>query len=163
MKCPHCNSTKVPVESLNFDGENYVFCGACKKVIKAVLEEGKLLLKVVSPTGCVHLVNGQADGRYGTECNHKNYFQGWGGGYFHKWKLTEKPVTCKRCLRLLNPLPKTNVMKEALEDIRDLAVGYDGFTTTKGLKSLIDDMQNIADKALNNEPWSIHIPPGKET
>ncbi len=117
------------------------------------MKEGKLLLKVVSPTGCVHLVADVSDKKYMTECNHTDYYQRWGEGCYHKWELTEKPVTCKRCLRLLDPLPKPNVMKEALEDIRDLAVNYDGFTTIKGLKSLIDDMQNIGVKALNNEKW----------
>ena len=164
MECPHCNSTKVPVESLSFDGDTYVFCGACKKVIKTVLEEGKLLLKVVSPTGCVHLVNDESHGKYSTECNHKDYFQGWGEGFYHKWDLTEKPVTCKRCLKLLHPSRRSpgDVRGEALEDIRDLAVGYDGFTTIKGLKSLIDVMHNIAVKALNNEPWFTTIPPQKK-
>ena len=33
QRCPHCNSTRIPTESLNFDGETYVFCGECKKVI----------------------------------------------------------------------------------------------------------------------------------
>ncbi len=126
------------------------------------MKKEKLLLKVVSPTGCVHVVDSELEGRYGTECNHKDYFKGWGGGYFHKWELTEKPVTCKRCLRILDPLPKTDVMKEALEDIRDLAINYDGFTTIKGLKSLIDDMQNIAVKALNNKKWCTTVPPQKK-
>lgn len=126
-------------------------------------------LKIVSSTGCVHLVDSMLRGRhfpfgkrYVTKCNHNDYHRSYGSGYFHDWELTEKPVTCKRCLRLLNPLPKPNFMKEALEDIRDLAVGYDGFTTIEGLKSLIDDMQNIAVKALNNKKWCTTVPPQKK-
>ncbi len=127
-------------------------------------------LKVVSPTGCVHIVDDMLKGRhfpyderYRTKCNHNDYYRSYGAGYYHGWNVTDKPVTCKRCLRLLDPLPKPNAMKGALEDIRDLAVGYDGFTTIKGLKSLIDDMQNIAVKALNNEKWYTTAPPDKET
>ena len=127
-------------------------------------------LRVVSPTGCVHIVDSTMigrhfpfDERYGTKCNHNDYHRSYGAGYFHDWSITDKPVTCKRCLRLLHPLPKSKLIEEALEDIRDLAVSYDGFTTIKGLKSLIDDMQNIAVKALNNEKWCTTIPPGKET
>jgi hypothetical protein len=122
--------------------------------------EEKLLLKVVSPTGCVHAVaNAGLLKRYSTECNHS---EAYGAGYYHNWPVTDKPITCKRCLRVLGQAPG-DIRVQALEDIRDLAVGYDGFTTTKGLKSLIDVMKNIAVKALNNEQWSIHIPPGKET
>lgn len=33
QKCPHCDSTKMPIESLNDDGENYISCGDCKKTI----------------------------------------------------------------------------------------------------------------------------------
>ena len=37
---------------------------------------------------------------------------------------------------------------EALQLIRDLCVGYDGFNTVEGLKSLIDDVRGIAEDAL---------------
>jgi len=119
-------------------------------------------LKVVSPTGCVHAVAGTRGRKYGVKCNHKDYFLDYlDEGYYHGWDLTDKPVTCKRCLRLLDPSRKSlsEIRGQALEDIRDLAIGYDGFSTTEGLRSLIDDMQNIAAKALNNEQWYTHISP----
>lgn len=120
--------------------------------------------KVISPTGRIHAVEGQLGQGYNTTCNYVNVTKRHGYDnfhYFHYWKLTEKPVTCKNCLKILNPYkpPEPELMKEALEDIRDLAVGYDGFTTIKGLKSLIDDMQNVAVKALNNEKWCITTTP----
>ncbi len=121
--------------------------------------------RVISPTGVVHAVEGQLGQEYNTTCNYVNVAKWHGMDNYHYWKLTDKPVTCKNCLKILNPYkpPKQELMKEALEDIRDLAVGYDGFSTEEGLKSLIDDMQNVAVKALNNEKWSTHIPSGKET
>ncbi len=90
------------------------------------------------------------------------------------YELTSKKVTCRTCLRLLgltanstyarNPKlmessKRANMYKQALEDIRDLAIGYDGFNTMEGLKSLIDDMQNITVKALSGKEWCTHIPP----
>lgn len=51
--------------------------------------------------------------------------------------------------------------REALEDIRDLAVHYDAFNSIDGLKSLIDDIANIAVKALKGERWYERMPPNK--
>lgn len=45
----------------------------------------------------------------------------------------------------------------ALEDIRDLAVNYDGFLEAKDLKTLIDDMSNVAEKAINLEEWTENV------
>lgn len=37
---------------------------------------------------------------------------------------------------------------EALRLIRDLCIGYDGFNTVEGLKSLIDDVRGFAEEAI---------------
>lgn len=37
---------------------------------------------------------------------------------------------------------------EAFQVIRDLCVGYDGFNTVEGLKSLIDDIRKISEEEL---------------
>ena len=49
---------------------------------------------------------------------------------------------------------RINHYKAALEDIRDLAVSYDGFTTHNGLKSLIDDMSNVAVAGIGLKKWT---------
>lgn len=81
------------------------------------MKEGELLLKVVSPTGCVHLVKDGIVRAYRTECNHGDTW----GGHHHKWKVTEKPVTCKNCLKTLKgPKPET--------ELRTITIsGSDGF------------------------------------
>lgn len=40
-------------------------------------------------------------------------------------------------------------MKQALEDIYNISIGYDGFGTVKSLKKLIDELKDIAGKGLN--------------
>lgn len=62
-----------------------------------------ILIKVVSPTGCVHFVKGGSKGAYRTACNHVDYNKFHGEGYYHDWEFTLKPVTCKRCLKSLEP------------------------------------------------------------
>lgn len=47
--------------------------------------------------------------------------------------------------------------REALSDISALAEGYDGFESPEDLRSLIDDMANVAMKARNQEPWTTRI------
>lgn len=42
--------------------------------------------------------------------------------------------------------------KRALQDVIDLTQGYDGFDTVEGLKSLIDDIRDVAVK-----PWEKEI------
>lgn len=55
--------------------------------------------KVESPTGCVHAVEGGHKGAWFTKCGHRNYYRTF--GYEHNWPLTDKPVTCKRCLAVM--------------------------------------------------------------
>ena len=43
--------------------------------------------------------------------------------------------------------------KEALSDIRDIAVHYDGFDSVDGLKSLVDDMADIAIAGIALKKW----------
>ncbi len=40
-------------------------------------------------------------------------------------------------------------MRQALEDIYNISIGYDGFGTVKSLKKLIDELKDIAGKGLN--------------
>jgi len=57
------------------------------------------MLRIVSPTGCVHAVaDVTKKGWYATHCNHA----GWRYQYYHEWDQTSKDVTCKRCLAVLN-------------------------------------------------------------
>jgi len=65
------------------------------------------MLKIVSPTGCVHAVNDTvADdkgAKYSTLCYHANYYYSYGEQYYHRWKKTSAAdVTCKRCLKVMN-------------------------------------------------------------
>jgi len=48
---------------------------------------------------------------------------------------------------------KEETYKSALEDIRDLAVDYDGMMTVEGLKGLCTLMQGVADCALTGKEW----------
>ena len=63
------------------------------------------MLKVMSPTGCVHAVSTTTKRGlhkqvklYATLCNHA----GWRYEYYHKWEETAYQVTCKRCLYVIN-------------------------------------------------------------
>jgi hypothetical protein len=53
--------------------------------------------RIESPTGCVHAVAGgnEKDG-WITVCNHRDFHR-W-DGYEHKWPLTSKKLSCKRCM-----------------------------------------------------------------
>jgi len=62
------------------------------------------MLKVISPTGCVHIVdNAYSDKLVGrvTLCNHVNYHGEHGEQFRHHWTLTTSKVTCRRCLASL--------------------------------------------------------------
>lgn len=64
------------------------------------------MLKIVSPTGCVHAVDDTTKSGahhtraklYSTLCNHA----GWRYQYYHQWKETVYQVSCKRCLHVMN-------------------------------------------------------------
>lgn len=61
---------------------------------------------IISPTGCVHRAENDrfsAKGSRRTLCNHRNYYESSASGYWHNWPDTNKPVTCKRCLKLIEP------------------------------------------------------------
>ena len=47
-------------------------------------------------------------------------------------------------------ITSSNVYSDSLQIIHDLCIDYDGFNTVDGLKSLIDDIRNIAEKNLND-------------
>lgn len=59
---------------------------------------------IESPTGCVHIADtAELSGKfaeYTTLCNHNNYHGSYGSGFWHRWPLTNKQVTCRRCLSL---------------------------------------------------------------
>jgi len=65
-------------------------------------------IKIISPTGCVHIANGQHGKEYTTLCNHVDclkvvsvkqiIFQVPFEGRWHHWPLTFKQVSCRRCL-----------------------------------------------------------------
>lgn len=49
------------------------------------------------------------------------------------------------------PASSDNVSRfDSLQLIHDLCIDYDGFNTVDGLKSLIDDIRNIAEENLND-------------
>jgi hypothetical protein len=45
----------------------------------------------------------------------------------------------------------TFTLKEVLDNISGICVNYDGYTTAEGLRGLIDDIKEMADKALAKE------------
>lgn len=61
----------------------------------------------------------------------------------------EKSKAIKQAERWARRHPK-KVMARALGLIEALCIDYDGFETVEGLKSLIDDISNIAKEALEN-------------
>lgn len=70
----------------------------------------------VSPTGTIHAVDYVEGKRVSTLCNHRNYFDYGMGGFYHRWARTNKPVTCKRCLKTLGLL-KTSFTKKEVETL----------------------------------------------
>jgi len=54
-----------------------------------------------------------------TLCNHNNYYTTL--GFFHHWALTDKPVTCKRCLKRTGELGdwETLVKKTTREEMKE--------------------------------------------
>lgn len=72
-------------------------------------------LKVISSTGVVHAVSdifafggkGPSATGYSTMCNHMNMKKYSVYVYYHHWTETDKPVTCKRCLKALG-IPTKN-------------------------------------------------------
>lgn len=58
-------------------------------------------IKVVSPTGCVHIARGQNNEDYLTLCNQVTScpeYSAFGFTAWHNWPLTGKDITCRRCL-----------------------------------------------------------------
>ena len=47
--------------------------------------------------------------------------------------------------------------RDALAIISSFTVDYDGFTTVKGLKSLIDDIKELANKALEHKELYLEL------
>lgn len=68
--------------------------------MKSTLDKKKRL-RVISPTGVVHAVEGSQALEHNTTCNYVNITKWHGMDNYHYWKLTEKPVTCKNCLKIL--------------------------------------------------------------
>jgi len=55
-------------------------------------------IKIESPTGVVHYADRYKREKFCTTlCSHRDYFRT--DGYDHNWPETDKPVTCKRCLK----------------------------------------------------------------
>jgi hypothetical protein len=62
--------------------------------------------RAISPTGAVHLVEweeeeGADKGLVALMCHYKPFGTGWLDGYVVDWPKTDKPVTCKSCLKAL--------------------------------------------------------------
>jgi len=65
-------------------------------------------INVESPTGCIHRAiddRFSVPGSRRTLCNHTKpcVGLGWDTYSYHNWPDTTKPVTCKRCLALMEP------------------------------------------------------------
>ena len=59
------------------------------------------LLRIKSPTGCVHYTTDKDKKLKETLCGHTSYYQPAGLGRLHQWPYTSEPVTCKRCKKML--------------------------------------------------------------
>jgi len=62
---------------------------------------------VISPTGTVHVIKDHWESitgvkRYMTKCRHVNMNRSFSEELYHEWEETNKPVTCKRCLKMIN-------------------------------------------------------------
>lgn len=86
---------------------------------------------IESPTGCIHIVddaaplvfNNKVVPEYTTLCRHNNYHQSYGSGFWHRWPLTSKPVTCRRCLSLSDD--SAYKLKELAVKVSDLAIHFE--------------------------------------
>ena len=54
------------------------------------------------------------------------------------------------------------ILSDALELIHDISIDYDGFRSAKDLKSLIDELREIANNALKGKPVEWIYIKGKE-
>jgi hypothetical protein len=58
-------------------------------------------IKIISPAGCVHIAKGQHGNEYLTLCNQTASYPGFSAfesNAWHHWPLTDKDVSCRRCL-----------------------------------------------------------------
>lgn len=66
-------------------------------------------VNVKSPTGCIHrarISRFSVKGSYKTLCNHTTPSPGglgWHNNGYHPWPETDEEVTCKRCLKEIEP------------------------------------------------------------
>jgi len=90
----------------------------------------------VSTTGCVHAIRHTSDNSVTTLCNHCNYYAGY-FGYEHEWSLTDKPVTCKRCLAMMNNKKYSD--KEILDFIQNIVDKGDDFVLDAQAEELPED------------------------
>jgi hypothetical protein len=70
-------------------------------------------IKIISPTDCVHIANGQHGKEYTTLCNHVDSKRNTIDGRWHEWPSTDKQVSCRRCLAM-SFIPKYRLKELAI-------------------------------------------------
>jgi hypothetical protein len=115
-------------------------------------------LRIKSATGCVHVACDEekhySKTVHRTLCGHNDYFKSYGEGFWHDWPLTDDPVTCKRCIKLLKseshktiqiPIEDYEILKKIGEKLR---------------KRLCDPRQKGApDLTEDGKEWRFSFPP----
>ena len=79
-------------------------------------------IKIISPTGCVHIAHAEnilvgGSKEYTTLCNQTAScpaFSAFAFTAWHRWPITDKPVNCRRCLAM-SDIPKYRLKELAIK------------------------------------------------
>jgi hypothetical protein len=85
-------------------------------------------IKILSPTGCVHIANQEniavsGSREYSTLCNYNDSRYSYGDGFWHIWPKTDKQVSCRRCLSMSEA--PSHRLKELTIKASDLETDFD--------------------------------------
>jgi len=113
-------------------------------------------MNVESPSGCVHSVEDSfitvdKEKMYRTLCNHRNHFKSFEDVHYHNWKITLRPVTCKRCMAMkkekakYNDTQLLNFLEKIIKQSGDIHLASDsnGFYLYDTLWHCSDDIRSI--------------------
>jgi len=90
----------------------------------------------ISTTGCVHAVKSNVGIKITTLCNLFNYLKGDKGD----WLLTDKPVTCKNCLAVMDKIKYSD--KEILDFIQNIIDNGNDFVLEAQCEESLEDDEN---------------------
>lgn len=102
-KCSGCNAIIYQQLDDGLTAVEEIYCPNCvdKMIIAKIKHLGAKYKNHMSSSGCIHAIDDKDKEGVRTLCNHVDYHRGYFDSNYHHWDSTDKPVTCKRCLRLL--------------------------------------------------------------